>query len=177
MTPRIICHMVTSLDGRLLADDWPMTGERVMALYEETAARLDAQGWIVGRRTLEEMGVPSGAPADVGPVTSRSDRVALGASAPIGLCFDRGDRRDVLARVAGAFGVETLLLEGGGVLNGALLTEGLIDETSTLCLPLVDGQHGVPAIYDAPGTAVRRADLLAVDTPGDGSVWLRHVLT
>ncbi|WP_425073410.1 dihydrofolate reductase family protein [Sagittula sp. S175] len=153
-------------------------------------------------------------------MTGRPDRVALGASAPIGLCFDRharlvpesgvldgghlvlvlpetapqghvdaleargvsvffdrGDRRDVLARVAGAFGVETLLLEGGGALNGAFLTEGLIDETSTLMLPLVDGRHGMPAIYDAPETAVRRADLLSVDTPGDSSVWLRHVLT
>ncbi|WP_425073411.1 hypothetical protein, partial [Sagittula sp. S175] len=48
-----------------------VTGERVMALYEETAARRDAQGWIVGRRTLEEMGAPSGAPADVGPMSGR----------------------------------------------------------------------------------------------------------
>jgi riboflavin biosynthesis pyrimidine reductase len=58
MRPKIICHMVSSIDGRLLVDRWssPASGVDAGALlghYDEVAARLNADGWIVGRKTME----------------------------------------------------------------------------------------------------------------------------
>jgi 5-amino-6-(5-phosphoribosylamino)uracil reductase len=58
MRPRIICHMVSSIDGRLLVDRWTppaagMDASKLLEHYEQVAARFDADGWIVGRKTME----------------------------------------------------------------------------------------------------------------------------
>ncbi|CAO4141166.1 hypothetical protein PKCBPO_00812 [Methylorubrum thiocyanatum] len=50
------------------------------------------------------------------------------------------------------FGIETLLLEGGGAINGAFLKAGLIDEISVLIHPAVDGLAGVQSIFVTPRT-------------------------
>ena len=60
MRPYIICHMGTSIDGRLHPSRFtrPATGVPVEALrrhYEEVAGRFEAGGWIVGRVTMAEM--------------------------------------------------------------------------------------------------------------------------
>ncbi len=59
MRPRITCHMITSLDGRLLPERWSdPADDRIDSLiethYEATAVRLQPDGWIVGRRTMAE---------------------------------------------------------------------------------------------------------------------------
>lgn len=218
--PEIVCHMVTSLDGRLLPERWPFSQEAVMDLYDSAAGRLDADGWIVGRKTMEHYLV-SGAPSaghDAGP---RPDAIADRKGRDIGICFDRQGRlrpeegeiegdhlvlvlservaqehtedlaargvsvffagpvgddvAGVLTRIQAAFGVQRVLLEGGGRLNGAFLAAGLIDETSTLVMPVIDGQSGVPAIFDhKAGTTAQRMDLISTEIFEDGTVWLRH---
>lgn len=60
MRPKIICHMIGSIDGRLMSDRWTPLPEGaesglVLKVYEETARQLNAQGWIVGRKTMAEM--------------------------------------------------------------------------------------------------------------------------
>jgi riboflavin biosynthesis pyrimidine reductase len=218
--PEIVCHMATTLDGRLLSERWPISQETVLNLYDGAAGRLDADGWIVGRKTMEHYLV-SGAPCagpDAGP---RPDAIADRKGRNIGICFDRQGRlrpeegdidgdhlvlvvservaqehtedlaargvsvffagpegddvAGVLKRIQAAFGVQRLLLEGGGRLNGAFLAAGLIDETSTLVMPVIDGQSGVPAIYDhRAGTTAQRMDLISTEIFEDGTVWLRH---
>jgi riboflavin biosynthesis pyrimidine reductase len=46
------------------------------------------------------------------------------------------------------FGIKTLMLEGGGHINGSLLNAGLIDELSLLILPLVDGTPKTPTTFE-----------------------------
>lgn len=46
------------------------------------------------------------------------------------------------------FGVERLAVVGGGKINGAFLTAGLIDELSAMIAPGVDGRIGQPALFD-----------------------------
>jgi 5-amino-6-(5-phosphoribosylamino)uracil reductase len=58
MRPKIICHMVSSIDGRLLVERWmpPPTGvdsNIIHQMYDEVAARFEADGWIVGRTSME----------------------------------------------------------------------------------------------------------------------------
>ncbi|SHM65848.1 dihydrofolate reductase family protein [Roseibium suaedae] len=218
--PHIICHMATSLDGRLRVERWPCSDMEVLATYEELSVRFDADGWIVGRKTMEHH-VASGEPNIAPGPKHRADHVASGVSGQIAVCFDRqgrlrpetgeidgdhlvlvlsdrasddhvdflvargvsvffagpegNDIGDALVRVRSAFGTERLLLEGGGVINGAFLEADLIDETSTLVFPVVDAEQGSPSIYEntRKGRA-RQLELLSAHTLDGGIVWLRH---
>ena len=191
-----------------------------MNLYDAAAERLDADGWIVGRKTMEHY-VASDRPALADRALYRSDLIGARSDRQIGICFDRygklrpesdeiegdhlvlvlsdrvaqshvdalaalgisiffagpeGDEiAQVIQRIAQAFGARRLLLEGGGELNGAFLVAGMIDEASTLVFPVVDGQQGVPAIYDRHGrTMAQKLALIGVEQMQDGAVWLRH---
>jgi 2,5-diamino-6-(ribosylamino)-4(3H)-pyrimidinone 5'-phosphate reductase len=50
--PYIICHMVPSVDGRIVTKDWtlPRSG---LAEYERTAETFGADAWIIGRVSME----------------------------------------------------------------------------------------------------------------------------
>ncbi len=52
MKPYVICHMVCSVDGRILGQRWKSGGSA--KVFEDTAATIDSQGWIVGRKTMAE---------------------------------------------------------------------------------------------------------------------------
>ncbi|RAH96772.1 5-amino-6-(5-phosphoribosylamino)uracil reductase [Acuticoccus sediminis] len=59
MRPKITCHMITSLDGRLRPDRWSgPAGASMMDLvhrvYDDTAGQFEADGWIVGRKTMAD---------------------------------------------------------------------------------------------------------------------------
>ncbi|MCJ2131007.1 dihydrofolate reductase family protein [Methylobacterium sp. E-045] len=79
-----------------------------------------------------------------------------------------------------AFGVKTLLLEGGGAINGAFLKARLIDEISVLVTPAIDGLSGVPSIFDYVGAIDERPAAgqslrhLSTETLEGGFVWLRY---
>lgn len=54
----------------------------------------------------------------------------------------------------GRRGVESVLIEGGGVLAGRLLKEGLVDRIYLISAPILLGGDGVPAFAGVPGTAI-----------------------
>jgi len=54
------------------------------------------------------------------------------------------------------FKIHTLLLEGGGHINGAFLQADLVDEVSLLIVPGIDGRHDIPAVFD--GRRLRRCE-------------------
>lgn len=77
-------------------------------------------------------------------------------------------------------GIERLLLEGGGHVNGSFLRAGLVDEISLILAPAVDGRTGAPSLFDggdaeglAPLTSLRleHSELLE-----GGAIWLRYRL-
>lgn len=53
MNPYIVAHMMSSLDGRSLTDGWHL--DYASDLYEDTAATFEADGWICGRVTMQEI--------------------------------------------------------------------------------------------------------------------------
>jgi riboflavin biosynthesis pyrimidine reductase len=60
MRPKIICHMVSSIDGKLHPSRYTapaagVDGTRLRQHYDETSAGFGAQGWMVGRVTMEEI--------------------------------------------------------------------------------------------------------------------------
>ena len=234
MRPKIISHMVASIDGRLRYQRWskPASGidpDKLDAHYEETANRFKADGWMVGRQTAQNMTdhAPARKPKSI-PAGLRQNHVADRKGRPLAVTVDphgkvhygadniEGDHviallgeqvsdeylaelqedgvsyifagqdgRDMkaaLETLAKTFGIKTLLLEGGGVINGTFLKAGLIDEVSVLIYPGVDGLAGVPSIFEyrgkpdekpAEGQSLRH---LATETLEGGTVWIRYAV-
>jgi riboflavin biosynthesis pyrimidine reductase len=86
------------------------------------------------------------------------------------------DLATALDKIGAVYGVRTLMLEGGGRINGGMLRAGLIDEVSLLVAPVADGRIGTPALVDVDGddvTPVRLA-LDAVERLADDLVRLRY---
>ncbi|MFL6811567.1 MAG: RibD family protein, partial [Bradyrhizobium canariense] len=86
---------------------------------------------------------------------------------------------DILNR---ELGVKRLLVEGGGVANGAFLRAGLIDEFNLILSPAIDGAKGAPFVFDsADSDGDRRAPLIAMTLEstrdlGGGVLLLRYLI-
>jgi riboflavin biosynthesis pyrimidine reductase len=230
MRPRIICHMVSSVDGRLRLDRWtpPVDGDRRIAsrVYEQVAGRLDGQAWIIGRTSMGAIAhgvpravTPSGPFARTTHIGNRQGRkLAVGIDPHGKLHYgkdstgdehfvavlgqqvsdaylaelqedgvsylfagrDGTDLQTAVETLGSDFGVETLLLEGGGVTNGAFLKAGLIDELSLLVFPGIDGLSAAPSIFEYQGPAddIPAAGLslrhVHTEMLEGGMVWLRY---
>ncbi|HSU16163.1 RibD family protein [Longimicrobium sp.] len=223
--PRVICHMLASLDGRILTDGWPLSGEG-RRQYELVHEGYDSNAWLCGRVTMEQhfaQGVRSddeiarehhGPPREDFRAPGEHQSFAFAADAGGRLAWDTNDiggdhvvavlservsdeylaflrERGVSYLLAGArevdlplalekigrqFGVRTLMLEGGGRINGGMLSAGLIDEVSLLLAPVADGRMGTPALFDLDaGHDTRyRLALESVERRADDVLWLRY---
>ena len=223
--PRVICHMLTSVDGRILTDGWPLSAEG-RRQYELVHESYEPDGWLCGRVTMEQhfaQGTRSeaevarehrGAPREDFVANGEHDSFAFALDSHGRLAWETNDidgdhvvavlservsdeylaflrergvsyllagARDVdlplaLEKIGAKFGVRTLMLEGGGKINGSMLRAGLIDELSVLVAPIADGRVGTPALFDVDGEAVspRRLTLENVETRADGVLWLRY---
>jgi riboflavin biosynthesis pyrimidine reductase len=86
---------------------------------------------------------------------------------------------DILNR---ELGIKRLLVEGGGVANGAFLRAGLIDEFNLILSPAVDGARGAPFVFDSTeADSETRAPLAAMTLAstrdlGGGVLLLRYLI-
>lgn len=78
------------------------------------------------------------------------------------------------------FGVRKISLQGGGIINGAMLAAGLINELSLVIYPGIDGLTTAPSIFEYLGAANERPgagqslELISTETVANGIVWLRY---
>ncbi|MDQ4080723.1 MAG: dihydrofolate reductase family protein [Gemmatimonadota bacterium] len=81
-----------------------------------------------------------------------------------------------LEKLGERFGVQTLMLEGGGRINGGMLRAGLVDEVSLLIAPVADGRMGMPALFDveADGFAPLRLALESIERRAGDVIRLRY---
>ncbi|QJX48922.1 RibD family protein [Hymenobacter taeanensis] len=88
------------------------------------------------------------------------------------------DFRLVLEQLAALFPIQTLMLEGGGHLNGSLLNAGLIDELSLLLLPLADGTPKSTTTFEVSEYLTKgpatRLQLTQVQQLDNDVVWLKY---
>ncbi|HYH80272.1 MAG TPA: dihydrofolate reductase family protein [Longimicrobium sp.] len=222
--PRVICHMMASLDGRILTDGWPLSDEG-RRQYEVVHEGYAPDAWLCGRVTMQEhfaQGLRSdaaiarehhGAAREDWRAPGEHDSFAFAVDASGRLAWETTDidgdhvvailservsdeylaflrergvsyllagARDVdlpraLEKIAADFGVRTLMLEGGGKINGGMLRAGLIDEVSVLIAPVVDGRIGTPALFDVDEDAAsHRLALESVERRADDVLWLRY---
>lgn len=78
------------------------------------------------------------------------------------------------------FGVRKISLQAGGIINGAMLAAGLIDELSLVIYPGIDGLSSAPSIFEYLGAtdeqpgAAQSLELISSRTFDTGIVWLRY---
>lgn len=82
--------------------------------------------------------------------------------------------------VASQFGIKRISLQGGGILDGAMLAARLIDELSLVVYPGIDGLTTAPSIFEYLGHAEEHPaegqslELMSVEQKDHGIVWLRY---
>src|SRR5580704_16308981 len=100
MKPYVVCHMITSLDGRIVSSRWNLS-EEGRAEYENTAATYQANAWMCGRITMAGFAKATGpAPASAAPVIPKIDYIAPHAQTSYAVALDPGgklywDRSDI----------------------------------------------------------------------------------
>jgi 2,5-diamino-6-(ribosylamino)-4(3H)-pyrimidinone 5'-phosphate reductase len=224
MKPYVICHMIMSVDGRIISSRWQLSPDG-RSEYEATAATYQPNAWMCGRVTMAAFANGAApAPTAPAPTISKTDYVAPHpqtsfaiALDPAGKLYwarneiggdhlitvltekvstdylahlraqgisylfagrDRIDLKTVLDKLASAFPIKTLLLEGGGKINGSMLRAGLIDELSLLVAPFADGSNGTPTLFDSPDADVDlpgiRWKLDSIERRSDDIIWLHY---
>ena len=179
--PYIICHMMTSVDGRI---DCAMT-EHLPGVqeYYDTLDALNAPTRISGRVTAQlEMSKPADGERPLLILTScRASREYLDYLEGLNISWIAcgGDKID-LARACeilkDEFGVQRAAVVGGGHINAAFLADGLLDEVSILVGAGIDGRGGMAAVFDGlpMDRHVTPLKLGSVQQYGTGAVWLRY---
>lgn len=231
MKPKIICHIMSSVDGRLLNERWtePYDGTPATALlqvYASIGRDLDTDAWMFGKNTLRAI-FPYKWSIDGHTISSdypavfigerHSERIFIVADPEADIYFtssvlrgdnilvivgrnateeylthlrekrisylivnDATDLREGLEAVGREFGIRSVSVQGGGILNGALLADGLIDELSLVVYPGIDGLSGIPSIFEYMGGATeypaqgQRLQLLSASQREYGVMWMRY---
>ena len=80
------------------------------------------------------------------------------------------DIGEAMSKLKSYFGIETLLLEGGSILNGAFQRAGVIDELSLVVAPIVADAEDKPLFMDSTAENYRLVDV----QNHDGILWLNY---
>jgi riboflavin biosynthesis pyrimidine reductase len=163
MKPYVICHMLSSIDGKI--DGGVLDAVVGEDEYDATGARLEGDAWICGRTTMQQHF------AEDAPFVSASNTPAAGESSI--------DLAQAVNKLGEHFGIRTLLLEGGGHINGAFLQADLVDEVSLLLAPGIDGRHDIPAVFDGVNPLRSTAvplKLKLVEQRANDTLWIRYTV-
>lgn len=233
--PYIFCHMMTSLDGKIMGNymDTPEGAAAGEVFYNIAFGKnpyYKHQGWLSGRVTtddnftfyekpeLDENApmVPDGdfvAEPNVGMyyvsvdpsgklgwkssvlhyqdttahvlevLTEKAGNAYKAFLRKLGISYiiagtDSLDYALAMEKLKTLFGIETLMLGGGGVLNWSFIQAGMCDEVSVVIAAAADGSSDTPALFATRGSfAPDKAVGFRLEQAGvkdGGCVWLRY---
>ncbi len=233
--PYIFCHMMTSLDGKIMGSYMETPeGEKAGEVFYHIAFGKKPyyrhQGWLSGRVTTDDnftfyekpdldetaLPVPQGdfvAQPDAGMyyvsvdpsgrlgwkqntltyvdttahvlevLTEKASNAYKAFLRRLGISYiiagkDELDYALLLEKLKTLFGIETLMLGGGGVLNWSFLQAGMCDEISLVVAAAADASPDTPALFCAKeGFAEAKAvgfQLESAQVEDGGSLWLRY---
>lgn len=233
--PYIFCHMMTSLDGKIMGNYMETPeGEAAGDVFYRIAFGKDPyykhQGWLSGRVTTDDNFTFYDTPEldeNAGPVpegdfvaqpnagmyyvsvdpsgrlgwksckltyedthahvlevlTGKASNAYKAFLRKLGISYiiagkDTMDYELTLEKLKNLFGIETLMLGGGGVLNWSFIQAGLCDELSLVITPSADGSSKTPTLFmTKEGLTTDRAvnfELEHLEAKDGGSIWLRY---
>lgn len=88
--------------------------------------------------------------------------------------------RNVFTLVKHYFNINAISLQGGGIIDGAMLAQGLINELSLVIYPGIDGLTTAPSIFEYLGHSEEHPaegqalELLSMEQKPHGIVWLLY---
>ena len=86
--PYVICHMVPSVDGRIVTKGWKLS-PIALAEYERTAETFNADGWMIGRISMEPYAGKAKVPVRKNPQPiPRTDFIARNDAEPYAIALD-----------------------------------------------------------------------------------------
>ena len=88
MKPYVICHMVTSIDGRIWASRWRPEQNRVPGLFERLHEQLGNGSWLIGRVTGSEYAKGKTYPDETGQTYPREPWLARRDASAYGIALD-----------------------------------------------------------------------------------------
>ena len=230
MVPKVTCHIMSSVDGRLLPSRWtlPYDSADSSELFKEYAAigkSLNTDAWMFGKATtkeafpckfIKEDHAPECKPLVFkGKRTSQRLFITIDPEADILFTSDkfRGDDiltilgknaspdyrslleernisyivqedpkdlKSALTALHDEFGISSISLQGGGIIDGEMLAKGLINELSLVIYPGIDGLSSSPSIFEYIGdnnelpASGQSLQLLSAEQRNYGIVWLRY---
>lgn len=236
MLPYIICHMMTTIDGRIIAERWTLpqdsnaTLDNVTESYFTISDNFQADAELLGRNTVQKdlcpnLFDPTGLQPTknhktfIGELTSKRFCIVLDPHGKtlyntnklsneniitvlseqvsdqylqhlqdlkISYLFAGTDGRDLntaMRILASEFNIKKIILQGGGLINGAFLKAKLINAISLMIYPSIDGLSGIHTLFECsdkndiiPGSG-QELKLISTQQLDHGILWLRyHVL-
>lgn len=93
---------------------------------------------------------------------------------------DNLDYALAMQKIKELFGIKTLMLGGGGVLNWSFIQAGMCDELSVVIAASADGSSDTPALFETRGDFTADTPvsfcLKSAEAMEGGSVWLRYLI-
>lgn len=233
--PYIFCHMMTSLDGKIMGNymntqEGAAAGEVFYNIAFGKNPYYKHQGWLSGRVTTDDNftfyqkpELDENAPAvpegdfvaepnakmyyvSVDPsgklgwkssvllyqdttahvleiLTEKVSNAYKAFLRRIGISYiiagtDSLDHGLAMTKLKSLFGIETLMLGGGGVLNWSFIQAGMCDEVSIVMAAAADGSSETPALFETRGGLASdspiRFQLEHLEAKEGGSIWLRY---
>lgn len=236
MKPKVICHIMASVDGHIQVERWTAPADDVakvdlMKTYSDIGKTLYTDAWTFGKNTVRDIfpdktsifptreknmkkDTPVGKPG-VFVSERKSERLFISFDPEADIIYTASQLRgcdivvvldmhsatprylthlskmgisyvvvenimelgDVLETLNKEYGIKSLSLQGGGLLNGAMLNKGLIDELSLVVYPGLDCNKSSVSIFDNTVDALVGQlclNLLSVQQKENGVVWLRY---
>ena len=92
----------------------------------------------------------------------------------------RVDLAEAVGRLGERLGVRTVVADGGGRLNGALLRAGLVDEVDVQFLPAIIGAPDAPSLFEGFGLGEANAPVrltpISLEEQGQGFFFVRYAV-
>jgi 2,5-diamino-6-(ribosylamino)-4(3H)-pyrimidinone 5'-phosphate reductase len=111
MKPYVVCHMLMSLDGRIVTTNWQLSHES-RAEYEETGAFFNADAWMCGRVTMAAFAKGEAVLADRNyPAVQKIDYKAPGTHASFAIAIDANGKLNWQTNEIGGDHVVAILTE------------------------------------------------------------------
>lgn len=198
-----LLNVYAAIGRELNTDAWMFGKNTVRAVFPEmfdisgTTISADTPAVFIGERLSERMFIVADPDGDIrftsGTLRGDNILVILGRNVmeeylahlremriSYIIVNDATNLREGLEVAGSAFGICSVSVQGGGILNGALLAGELIDELSLVVYPSIDGLAGIPSIFEYAGGATdfpakgQNLELLSVEKREHGVVWLRY---
>lgn len=236
MKPKVICHIMASVDGHIQVERWtaPANGAAksdLMKIYSDIGNTLSTDAWTFGKNTvrnifpdktnifpIEDKNAEENKPAGKTSVfiaQRTSERMFISFDPEADIIYTASQLRgcdilvvldqstatprylthlrkmnisyvvveditelgSALEFISKEFGIKSISLQGGGLLNGAMLNKGLIDELSLVVYPGLNCNRSSVSIFDNTIDALvgrQSLTLLSVLQRDNGVVWLRY---